>query len=130
MDFQEYLHEWETHLEEAERYGGLTLSEPAKCWLFWSRTALPDRNIADLRLRVNGDLTHWRDMVSLQLKITKNEFASREQAKDYRGTYSTETTSRVISDDTAAQAIHHEEPYDSDWHDDNYYEDQYDDYED
>ena len=25
MDFQEYLHEWETHLEEAERYGGLTL---------------------------------------------------------------------------------------------------------
>ena len=100
MDFQEYLHEWESHYDEAERYGGLQLSEPTKCWLIWSRTSFADRIIADLRLRVNGDLNRWRDMVSLQLKIAKNEFASREQAKDYRGTYQTDT-SRVISGDTA-----------------------------
>ena len=65
MDFQEYLHEWESHYDEAERYGGLQLSEPAKCWLFWSRTSFADRIITDLRFKVNGDLTRWRDMVSL-----------------------------------------------------------------
>ena len=34
MDFQEYVHEWESHYEDAEKYGDLGLSEPAKCWLF------------------------------------------------------------------------------------------------
>ena len=72
MDFQEYVHEWESHFEEAEKHGGLGLSEPAKCWLFWSRTNLPDRTIADLRLKVDGDLTRWCHMIGLQLKITKN----------------------------------------------------------
>ena len=54
------------------KHGGLGLSEPAKCWLFWSRTNLPDRTIADLRLKVDGDLTRWRHMIGLQLKTTKN----------------------------------------------------------
>ena len=148
MDFQEYVHEWESHFEEAEKHGGLGLSEPAKCWLFWSRTNLPDRTIADLRLKVDGDLTRWRHMIGLQLKITKNEFASREQAKDYRGTYNLDAsvTSRNPMVDTSHAASHfditdhcdldyadnywEDDLYDDDEHydedyDDHYYDDDY-----
>ena len=90
MDFQTYVFEWHHLIGEAEKLGGLTLSEPAKCWLFWSRTNLSDKALADLRLQVKGDLTRWREMVNLHMRICKNEFASQEQARDYKHTYSTD----------------------------------------
>ena len=34
VDFQSYVFEWQRLYDEAERLGGRTLSEPAKCWLF------------------------------------------------------------------------------------------------
>ena len=69
-------------------------------------------------------------MIGLQLKITKHEFASREQAKDYRGTYNLDTS--VTSRDQMVEASHapsSTEHYDSD-HTDAYWEDDWDDYDD
>ena len=133
MDFQEYLHEWESHYDEAEKHGGLQLSTPAKCWLFWSRTTLPDRAIAELRLKVDGDLNRHRDMISLHLRITKNEFAAREQSKDYRGTYNTDLDEgRVLSGNPALHdSAHHDPTYDSAWYEDDWdenydYDEEYD----
>ena len=37
-----------------------------------------DKQLADLRLKVNGDLGRFREMVFLQLKISKNEDASND----------------------------------------------------
>eukprot|EP00974_Lingulodinium_polyedra_P086169 8345336-Lingulodinium_polyedra.AAC.1 len=40
--------------------------------------------LSDLRLKVNGGLTRFNDMVRLMLKISKNEAASRDQQRGYR----------------------------------------------
>ena len=79
QDFISYLFEWEHLYEEAERHGGLQMGESAKAWLFWSRTTFADEVLSDLRLKVNGDLSRWREMVQLQLKVSKNELAANEQ---------------------------------------------------
>ena len=79
QDFISYLFVWDHLYEEAERYGGLQMGESAKAWLFWSRTTFADKVLADLRLKVNGDLNKWREMVRLQLKVSKNELAANEQ---------------------------------------------------
>ncbi len=61
-----YAIKWNRRFGDAEIRGGLSLSEPAKAWLFWTNVGVPDHVRADLRLKVNGDLTRWREMVSLQ----------------------------------------------------------------
>ena len=63
------------------------MSETGKCWLFWSRSNIHDKQISDLRLKVNGDLNRFRDMVRIQMRISKNEHASEEQAAGYKRTY-------------------------------------------
>jgi hypothetical protein len=83
-DFLSYSIEWNRRFGEAEDKGGLNVSEPAKAWLFWTNAGVSEQTIADLRLKVNGDLTRWREMVNLQQKITKNENAARDQDHGYR----------------------------------------------
>ena len=62
-------------------------------------------------------------MVSIQLKITKNEFASREQSKDYRGTYNTDLDEgRVQSSDPALHDSPYDQSYDSAWYEDDWEE--------
>ena len=103
MDFQTYVFEWQHLYDEAEKLGGLQLSEPAICWLFWSRTSFSDKIIADLRLTVRGDLTKWQEMITLQLKICKHEYASQEQARYYRHTYNSNIDG--LSGNQAIEAI-------------------------
>ena len=83
-DFAAYLLEWDRLLDDARTYGGLQLNEVGQNWLFFSRSNLADKQLADLRLKVNGDLTRFREMVSLQLKISKSEDATADQARGYR----------------------------------------------
>ena len=87
MDFVTYVVEWDRRFEEAEQHGGLQIGDTGKCWLFFSRSNLPERTLADLRLKVNGDLTRYREMIRLQLKISKNEQASHDQHQGYRQYY-------------------------------------------
>ena len=126
MDFQTYHWEWQHLYDEAETQGGLQLSEPAKCWLFWSRTSFSDKTIAELRLHVKGDLNRWREMIHLQLKICRNEYASQEQARDYKHTYNTENEPDTVEDDTWPDDYDYSE-YD-DYYDDDWEEYDYDDY--
>ena len=44
----------------------------------------PDRGLAEIRLKVDSNLSRWREMVHLQLKISKNEEAAHDQASGYR----------------------------------------------
>ena len=69
LDFPSYVVEWDRLFEEAETYGGLQLNDVAKCCLVFARSGLSDRVFADLRLKVNGDLNRYRDIIRLQLKI-------------------------------------------------------------
>ncbi len=121
MDFANYVVEWDRLFQEAEHHGGLVLGDTGKCWLFWSRSNLPERQLADLRLKVNGDLSRYRDMIRLQLKISKNEQAADEQHHGYKNIHYEDITSQ-------------EDPYDMSredddgwWytHDDYYGEDYY-----
>ncbi len=54
-DFLSHSIEWNRRFGEAEDKGGLALSEPAKCWLFWTMAGASEQTTADLRLKVNGD---------------------------------------------------------------------------
>ena len=115
-DFLSYSIEWNRRFGEAEDKGGLTLSEPAKCWLFWTNAGVSEAVIADLRLKVNGDLNRWREMVSLQQRISKNESAARDQDRGYR-----KSIPSYYGDD------HHEEDdYDYDYDHDTYWGEDYD----
>ena len=121
MDFPTYLFEWDHLFEEAERHGGIQMNDAAKSWLFWSRTNYSDKSIADLRLKVNGDLNRWREMVHLQLKISKNEQASLEQHTGYRNYYDGYSTADYDEqyDDWYDE---YDENYDEDWYGyDDYY---------
>ena len=83
-DFLLYCLEWNRLFTEAETHGGLTLSEPAKAWLFWTCSGFSDDSIGELRLKVNGDLNRWREMVALQQRISKNESAAQDQHRGYK----------------------------------------------
>ena len=117
-DFNSYLLEWERLFDEACRFGGLQINDICKTFMFFSRSGLNDKQLADLRLKVNGDLTRFNDMVRLQNKITKNELASQDQQQGYRG--------------YGYQSNHHDDDhtdyYDDGWHipdDDSWYWDDY-----
>ena len=47
--------------EEAEQHAHLCLNEAAKAWLFFTFSGLSEKEIADLRLQVGGDLHHWNE---------------------------------------------------------------------
>ena len=119
MDFRTYVSEWDRLYSDAEQHGLLSIGDTGKCWLFWSRASLPERQLADLRLKVNGDLSRYRDMIRLQLKISKNELASSEQASGYRNTRG------QYYDQHADDYYDGYEDQDGDY-DDGYYDDQYD----
>ena len=63
LDFPSYVVEWDRLFEEAETYDGLQLNDVAKRWLFFARSGLSDKALADLRLKVNGDLNRYRGMI-------------------------------------------------------------------
>ena len=140
MDFSTYVIEWDRLLAEAEQHGGLHLGDTGKCWIFWSRSNLPERVLSDLRLKVNGDLSRYRDMIRLQLKISKNEQASMDQHggyKNYHGdSYNDYDMTYTDGDswwyDDADSSYYEDWSYD-DWYDDYYEHDDslyqwYDDY--
>eukprot|EP00959_Pyramimonas_sp_CCMP1952_P051441 1074767-Pyramimonas_sp.AAC.1 len=89
MDFFTYVVEWERLYSEAEKHGGLTIGDTGKAWLFFSRSGIAECQLADLRLKVGGDLTRYREMIALQMKISKNESASYDQSHGYKQ-YNTE----------------------------------------
>eukprot|EP00959_Pyramimonas_sp_CCMP1952_P352246 7380418-Pyramimonas_sp.AAC.1 len=51
MDFSTYVVEWERLYSEAEKHGGLAIGDSGKAWLFFSRSGIAERQLADLRLK-------------------------------------------------------------------------------
>ena len=84
MDLSTYLSEFERLFDDAQSLGGLDVNPVGKCWLFFTRSGVPNKVQADLRLKVNGDLTKFQEMVRLLIKISKNEQASQDQSVGYR----------------------------------------------
>ena len=119
-DFNSYLLEWERLFDEACRFGGLQINDICKTFMFFSRSGLNDKQLADLRLKVNGDLTRFNDMVRLQNKITKNELASQDQQQGYRG-YGYQSNHH--DDDHTDYYDGWEYPDDDSWYWDDYYGD-------
>lgn len=81
--FSSFVTEWERYLGEAEIRAGLYLNEVAKCWLFFSRAGLTEKQMSDLKLKVDGDLSRFRDMIRLHLKVSKNEEAITDAGRGY-----------------------------------------------
>ena len=134
MDFSTYVVEWERLYSEAEKHGGLAIGDSGKAWLFFSRSGIPERQLADLRLKVGGDLTRYREMIALQMKISKNESASYDQSQGYKQ-YNTRTGEEEYDEDdwNYDEEYWNEEDdwydYDSgrEWTEEDYYDDQEDD---
>ena len=84
MDFGTYVTEWNRLYDDAAIHGQLQVGDTGKCWLFFSRSGIADRDFRALRLKVNGDLTRFKEMISLYLKIRKNEEATRDQNQGYK----------------------------------------------
>eukprot|EP00959_Pyramimonas_sp_CCMP1952_P461176 9481165-Pyramimonas_sp.AAC.1 len=51
MDFSTCVVEWEKLYSEAEKHGGLAIGDSGKAWLFFSRSGIAERQLADLRLK-------------------------------------------------------------------------------
>ena len=71
---------------------------------------MPDRVLADLRLKVNGDLSRYRDTIRLQLKISKNEEASLSQQSRFRNHHNDQYHGYGVYDED----YYDEEPSDQD----------------
>jgi len=84
QDFSTYVLEWQRMFDEAADNAHLTLSDVGKTYLFFSKSNLSESQIADLRLKVNGDLSRFGDMLRLQNRISKNEEATKDQRRGYR----------------------------------------------
>ena len=84
MDFTTYVIEWNRLFDDAQDSGGLTMNAIGKAYMLFSRCDLPDNTLADLRLKVNGDLNRFDDMVRVMGKISKNEDAARDQRRGYK----------------------------------------------
>ena len=121
MDFGTYVIEWDRLFNDAEAHSGLSINDQGKCWLFWSRANMPDRVLADLRLKVNGDLSRFRDMIRLQLKISKNESASHDQQEGFKNHYGGDNYWSEEGYD-----YHDDYYYDEDYHDDSWDDYHYD----
>ncbi|CAK0892103.1 unnamed protein product [Prorocentrum cordatum] len=93
-----YVVEWERLYSEAEKHGGLAIGDSGKAWLFFSRSGTPERQLADLRLKVGGDLTRDLGMIALQFQISKNESARYDQSRGYKQ-YNTRTGEEEYCDD-------------------------------
>ena len=84
MDFGTYVTEWNRLFDEAALHGNLQVGPTGKCWLFFSRSGISDKDFRDLRLKVDGDLTRYTEMVGLYLKICRNEEATLDQHHGYK----------------------------------------------
>ena len=83
-DFQLYVVEFDRFYQDAEVNAVLEMNEVARCCFFWSKSNLSVKDLSDLRLKVDGDMSRWREMVRIWLKITKNEEAATDQSRGYR----------------------------------------------
>ena len=83
-DFLSYCQEWERLKEEACQYGGLAMNEIGYAYFFWSQSNVDPKVIQELRLKFDGDLTKWKQMVALQQRLSKSEAAITDQSRGYR----------------------------------------------
>ena len=136
MDFQSYLTQWEAKFSEAENDASLAMNEVAKCWLFWSRAGLNSRQLNDLRMKVNGDMTRWKDMIALWLKLSKSDEAAHHQSEGYRhmepGYYgSYDEWNDYWTGDWNDEEYYGEDPWyedGTDWDDDEWYDEDEEEY--
>ena len=70
-------------LEEAAEKAGLDINNVAKTHLFLKHSGLPDRRVEDLRLKVNGDLNRFDDIVSLVQRFAKSEAHAAAGRREY-----------------------------------------------
>ena len=80
-DFFEYDQLFESRYSQAQRYAALQIGDVGLAYLFWSKSGVDDKLIADLRLKVNGDLTRYREMISLHKRILNNEKAAADTSR-------------------------------------------------
>lgn len=80
-DFFEYDQQFESRYADAVSHGGLAMNDAGLAYLYWSKSGVNEKLIADLRLKVDGDLTRFRDMISLHKRILQNEEAALNQNK-------------------------------------------------
>ena len=120
QDFLEYTQEWDRLLKEATDYGGLQLSDPCKAYIFFSQSNLDERTVYDLRLKVNGDLNRFREMIQLQIRLTKNDAAINDQSRGYRRFISRPSDHFALDDDYEVDEYGYwgEEDTEEDWYDD------------
>ena len=120
QDFLEYTQEWDRLLKEATDYGGLQLSDPCKAYIFFSQSNLDECTVYDPRLKVNGDLYRFREMIQLQIRLTKNDAAISDQARGYRRFISRPSDHFALDDDYDIDEYGYwgEENTEDDWYDD------------
>ncbi len=84
MTFIEYLTEWDRLYEDATLYANLGMNDIGKCFLFFSQSNIDSKDLDDLRMKVNGDLSRFEEMVAIMLRLSKNEMAIQDQKQGYR----------------------------------------------
>lgn len=90
--FDEFCSRWERLFTEACANANLQTNAVCQGYLLFSQSTLSDQQITDLRLRVDGDLSRFREMVTLQSRLSRSQEVIRDQAQGYRqfggpGTY-------------------------------------------
>ena len=71
--FLEYDAQFWSRFDKAREHAGLAIGPSGLGYLYWSKAGVDDSTVADLRLKVDGDLTRYREMITLYKRIVKNE---------------------------------------------------------
>ena len=81
-DFFDYGLKFDSRYQDAVTYAGLSMSDTAKGYLFWSKSGIDERTLSELRLKVNGDLKRWDEMRSVFHRMLKSDAATDSLAKN------------------------------------------------
>ena len=71
LPLQEYLNEFEVRYEDAEARAGMVMNDVARSHLLLRGSGLSESKLDDLRLAVLGDMTRYRDLMTLMQRLAR-----------------------------------------------------------
>ena len=125
MSLPEYAAEFDNRMEEAADRAGLQVNDVGRFYLFFKNSGLPNRDIDNIKLQVNGDYTRYQDARALALRLSNNRSSQDDMFHGWTG-YEEEGDWWDAYDDWTGYG---EEGQDDDWwYYDDYMSDEYGNY--
>ena len=79
-----YATEWRMNLEDAEQKASLEIGDVCKTYLFLKWSGLTQKQQDDIRLKLDGDLSKFEEMMALVQRLAKHQQAQSHPESFYQ----------------------------------------------